>query len=114
MNRELASHEIVTIAVYLLGGEREPVDTEDVAKKANELAPGRFTWRKYKDQIKAESEVGSKVGASGTPTFFINGEKLVGRPPPPIESRLPTARAGTETRGRSTVKMQPTSGRLRA
>ena len=43
MNRELANHEIVTIAVYLLGGEREPVDTEDVAKKANELAPGRFT-----------------------------------------------------------------------
>lgn len=54
MNRELANHEIVTIAVYLLGGEREPVDTEDVAKKANELAPGRFTWRKYKDQINLE------------------------------------------------------------
>lgn len=54
MNRDLANHEIVTIAVYLLGGEREPVDTEDVAKKVNELAPGRFTWRKYKDQINLE------------------------------------------------------------
>jgi hypothetical protein len=51
---QLANHEIVTIAVYLLGGEREPVDTEDVAKKVNELAPGRFTWRKYKDQINLE------------------------------------------------------------
>ena len=54
MNRELANHEVVTIAVYLLGGDRQPVDTEDVAKKANELAPGRFTWRKYKDQINLE------------------------------------------------------------
>jgi hypothetical protein len=54
MTRELASHEVVTLAVYLLGGERKPVDTEDVAKKANELAPGRFTWRKYKDQINLE------------------------------------------------------------
>jgi hypothetical protein len=52
--RELANHEVVTIAVYLLGGNQEPVDTEDVAKKANEIAPGRFTWRKYKDQINLE------------------------------------------------------------
>lgn len=54
MGRKLANHEVVTLAVYLLGGEREPVDTEDVAKKANEVAPGRFTWRKYKDQINLE------------------------------------------------------------
>jgi hypothetical protein len=54
MTRELANHEVVTLAVYLLGGEREPVDTEDVAKCANEIAPGRFTWRKYKDQINLE------------------------------------------------------------
>ena len=54
MTRELANHEVVTLAVYLLGGEREPVDTEDVAKRANEIAPGRFTWRKYKDQINLE------------------------------------------------------------
>jgi hypothetical protein len=52
--RELPNHEVVTLAVYLLGGDREPVDTEDVAKKANEIAPGRFTWRKYKDQINLE------------------------------------------------------------
>lgn len=54
MTRELANHEVVTLAVYLLGGDRQPVDTEDVAKKANEIAPGRFTWRKYKDQINLE------------------------------------------------------------
>jgi len=48
------NREIVTLAVYLLGGRVSPVDTEDVAVKANELAPGRFNWRKYPDQINIE------------------------------------------------------------
>jgi len=30
------------------------VDTEDVAMKANEIAPGRFSWKKYPDQINLE------------------------------------------------------------
>lgn len=51
---DLSNHEIVTLAVYLLGGDSEPIDTEDVAVKANEIAPGRFTWRKYKEQINLE------------------------------------------------------------
>src|SRR6266516_3169361 len=54
MKSELANHEVVTLAVFILGGDQRPVDTEDVAKKANEIAPGRFTWRKYKDQINLE------------------------------------------------------------
>jgi hypothetical protein len=43
--------EIVTLAVFLLGGDSHYVDTEHIAVKANEVAPGRFTWAKYKDQI---------------------------------------------------------------
>jgi len=54
MAKKFSSHEIVTLAVYLLGGETRRVDTEDVAIKANEIAPGRFTWRKYYDQINLE------------------------------------------------------------
>lgn len=42
---------IVTMAVYLLDGGRQPVDIEDVAMKCHELAPGRFSWRKYPEQI---------------------------------------------------------------
>lgn len=53
-NKTFSNHEVVTLAVYLLGGERQAVDTEDVAVKANELAPGRFTWRKHRDQINLE------------------------------------------------------------
>jgi hypothetical protein len=44
----------VTLALYSLGGTAERVDTEDVAKRANELAPGRLAWRKYPDQINLE------------------------------------------------------------
>jgi len=54
VERPLASHEIVTLAVLLVGGDVQYADTEDVAIKANELAPGRFTWHKYADQINIE------------------------------------------------------------
>lgn len=54
ISKELANHEIVTLAVYVLGGRTRAVDTEDIAVKANELAPGRFVWRKYPDQINLE------------------------------------------------------------
>lgn len=45
---------IVTLAVYLLDGHQRVVDTEDVAFKAHHLAPGRFSWKKYPDQINME------------------------------------------------------------
>ena len=54
MPGQLKNHELLTLVVYLVGGDTHEVDTEDVAVKANELAPGRFTWRKYKDQINLE------------------------------------------------------------
>ena len=49
--KTFANHELVTLAVFLLGGEAKPVDLEDIAIKANEVAPGRFAWRKYPSQI---------------------------------------------------------------
>lgn len=50
----LSNVEVVVLAAYILGGDQTPVDTEDIAMKANELAPGRFTWRKYPDQVDLE------------------------------------------------------------
>jgi hypothetical protein len=50
-----ANHELVVLATYLAGGAKAASDTEDIAIKANELAPGRFTWRKYPDQINIDT-----------------------------------------------------------
>jgi hypothetical protein len=50
----LALHEIVALAAFIVGANRQRVDMEDIAVKANEIAPGRFSWRKYKDQIDIE------------------------------------------------------------
>ena len=52
---DMANHEIVVLAAYLVGARYSYVDTEDIAVKANEIAPGRFSWRKYKDQINIET-----------------------------------------------------------
>src|SRR5262245_15242818 len=50
----LKPHELLTVAVYLAGGEAREVDTEDVAVTVNEIAPGRCCWRKYPEQINIE------------------------------------------------------------
>jgi len=50
-NNLFSNIEIITTAVYLLGGSSRYIDTEDIAIKANEIAPGRFAWRKYPEQI---------------------------------------------------------------
>jgi hypothetical protein len=46
--------ELLTWAVSLLGGDQRRIDTEDIAVKAFQLAPKRFCWRKYPDQINLE------------------------------------------------------------
>lgn len=72
--KELANHEIVTLAVYLLGGDTQRVDIEDIAIKASALAPGRFTWRKYRDQINIDT-VRKRLWDAATPA---KGEYLAG------------------------------------
>jgi len=48
----------------------------DVTKFKAALDSGAF-----KARVDADSAAGTKAGASGTPTFFINGRKLVGAQP---------------------------------
>jgi hypothetical protein len=55
MDKKLANYEIVTLAVFLLGGKSNPIDAEDIAFKANQIAPLRFTWKKYKEQISIDN-----------------------------------------------------------
>jgi hypothetical protein len=54
-NKNFSNHQIVVIAAYLVGGDSKQVDTEDIAVKANKIAPGRFSWRKYPQQINIET-----------------------------------------------------------
>jgi hypothetical protein len=53
--KQLRNHELVVLAAYLAGAQSTSADTEDIAIKANLLAPGRFSWRKYKDQINIDT-----------------------------------------------------------
>jgi hypothetical protein len=50
----LTRPEAATLALFALGGEREMVDTEDVAVRVAEVAPGMFSWQKYRDRIDKE------------------------------------------------------------
>jgi predicted DsbA family dithiol-disulfide isomerase len=36
---------------------------------------------KFEEHISADSSQGSQIGAGGTPTFFVNGRKIVGAKP---------------------------------
>ena len=54
LTETLSQSEVVTLAVYLLGGDQSAIDTEDVAIKSHELAPGRFSWKKHPNQINLE------------------------------------------------------------
>lgn len=51
---DFSQAEVVTLAVYRLGGAQRAIDTEDVAVEAHKIAPGRFSWKKYPDQINLE------------------------------------------------------------
>lgn len=52
--KPLSNLEIVVLALYALRGDGSPVSTEDIAIKANQIAPGRFAWKKYPEQINLE------------------------------------------------------------
>lgn len=47
----LSNIQLVTIALGNLGGHEKQIDTEDIAIHVDELAPGKFSWRKYPQHI---------------------------------------------------------------
>lgn len=42
-----ANFELAVYALWLIGGATGPVDTEDVAAQCWQLAPQRFSWKKF-------------------------------------------------------------------
>jgi hypothetical protein len=47
--------DIVVLALYELGGNLKYVETEHIAFTAFQIAPARFCWKYYKDQIHLEA-----------------------------------------------------------
>ncbi len=54
MTRSPTGPELTVLALYLLGGGGTVVNTEEVAMQVHKMAPGRFSWRKYPEQINLE------------------------------------------------------------
>lgn len=73
-NTPLSNVEVVTIAVYQLGGMTRSVDTEDIAVSVNKLAPGRFTWRKYPEQISLQDVRFALENAKRTHCGYVLGD----------------------------------------
>lgn len=48
---EFSNVQLVTLAVYHLGGEVKAVDIEDVAVQAFQIGPEKFAWKKYPEMI---------------------------------------------------------------
>jgi hypothetical protein len=76
---ELTHKKLVVLATFLAGGDSGYVDTEDVAVAAAKLAPGRFAWRKYPEQIDIDA-VRRRLVDVARPEFggFITGSERQG------------------------------------
>jgi protein-disulfide isomerase len=70
-----------------LFANQQALDRPALEKYASELGLDMAKFKaaldsgKFKDKVDAEAKEGAAVGATGTPTFFINGTRLVGAQP---------------------------------
>lgn len=74
--KQFFNPQIVAIAAYLLGGKSKFIDIEDIALKAYELAPERFSWRTHPDWI----DLGTIRDACSDAKKEKSGSLLVGTP----------------------------------
>jgi len=51
----LTNEDLVLGALLALGGDLDPIHIEDIAVRADEIAPGRFRWQKYTQHINLQS-----------------------------------------------------------
>jgi protein-disulfide isomerase len=85
----MAAHEQGKFWEYhdKLFANQRALDRASLEKYAQELNLDMAKFKaaldsgKYNEMIEADSAEGSRVGANGTPTFFINGRTLVGAQP---------------------------------
>ncbi len=85
-DNKLSNQEIVTIALYHLGGGIGVFNIEDIATEADKLAPGRFRWKTNPDMIsdsntwdalsnaRAKKYVLQKKGEKNTDSYVLTEE----------------------------------------
>jgi len=70
-----------------LFANQQALDRPSLEKYAEELGLNMTKFKaaldsgKFKDKVDSDAKEGAAVGATGTPTFFINGTMLVGAQP---------------------------------
>lgn len=85
----LAAHEQGKFWEYhdKLFANQQALDRPSLEKYAEEIGLNMAKFKaaldsgKYKQQVADDSKLGGSVGATGTPTFFVNGHILVGAQP---------------------------------
>src|SRR5687767_11055454 len=92
----MAAHEQGKFWEYhdKLFANQQALDRPSLEKYAQELGLNMNKFKaaldggKFKAQIDKDKAEAARVGAQGTPTFFINGHKLVGAQPPDAFKKL--------------------------
>ena len=74
---KLSNQEIVTIALYNLGGGIGSFDIETIAKEADKLAPGRFRWKTDPDMISDSNTWDALSNARKKNLFFSKLKKIL-------------------------------------
>jgi protein-disulfide isomerase len=96
----LAAHEQGKFWEYhdVLFANQRDLKRPDLEKYARQIGLNMARFRAaldqgtYKAKVKEDATMASKLGARGTPTFFINGRKLVGaQPPAAFEAKIDEA-----------------------
>jgi hypothetical protein len=54
-SKSLTNEQVILVALWWLQADCEMADVEDVAVKSDEIAEGRFRWRKYPEQINIQN-----------------------------------------------------------
>lgn len=122
MNGGLRNDQVAIVALLSLGGDRTPIDTEDIAVCSDELAPGRFRWRKFKEHIdlglvrnglqdarkKGLATGGALRGWTLTETGIAEARSLLPRvSDPSTRERLAIEQKQWETRERTRLLTEP-------
>ena len=74
----LSNVQVCVISLWILGGATTPQDTEDVAAKCFDLAPNRFSWRKYPYPNLESTGVALRDGKKQKNGSLINGNSRIG------------------------------------